>query len=99
MSYGLQIWDSSGNSTRLDVGDRQVKAHSFYQGVFPAGGGTATVTGITGFDITDESWSIDVLPISLHISLTTTNGGFTITRSSDDPSTLSQFWKVILFRS
>ena len=39
MSYGLQIWDSSGNSTRLDVGDRQVKAHSFYQGVFPAGVG------------------------------------------------------------
>jgi hypothetical protein len=98
MAYGLQIFNASGG-VRLDTTDRVVKVHSFYQGVFPAGGGTATVTGITGFDITDESWSIDVLPISLHISLTTTNGGFTITRSSDDSSTLSQFWKVILFRS
>jgi hypothetical protein len=98
MAYGLQIFNASGG-VRLDTTDRVVKVHSFYQGVFPAGGGTATVTGITGFDITDESWSIDVLPISLHISLTTTNGGFTITRSSDDSSTLSQFWKVIIWRT
>jgi hypothetical protein len=43
--------------------------------------------------------SIDVLPISQYISLTATSGGFTISRSSADPFTLSQFWKVIVFRT
>jgi hypothetical protein len=56
------------------------------------------VTGITGFDPNDETWAIDVLPISLHISLTASAGQFTITRSSADPFTLERFWKVILFR-
>jgi len=99
MAYGLKIWDSTGTNIRLDTTDRQVKVNSVHQGVFTAAGQSATVTGITGFDITDETWSIDVLPISLHISLTTTSGGFTISRSSADLSTLSKFWKVIVFRT
>jgi len=98
MAYGLKIYDASGN-VRLDTTDRQVKVNSVHQGVFTASGQSATVTGITGFDITDPTWSIDVLPISLYMTLTTTSGGFTISRSSDDPSTLSVFWKVIVFRT
>ena len=96
MSYGLQIFNESGE-LRLDTGDRFVKAHSFYTGSFYAGG-SATITGITGFDPNDDTWAIDVLPISLHITLTASAGQFTITRSSADPFTLQEFWRVILFR-
>tara|TARA_R110000787_G_scaffold75279_2_gene166792 strand:- start:1045 stop:1344 length:300 start_codon:yes stop_codon:yes gene_type:complete len=99
MAYGLKIWDSTGTNIRLDTTDRQVKVNSVHQGVFTAGGQSSTVTGITGFDITDETWSIDVMPISLHLELTTTSGGFTISRNSSDPGTQSMYWKVIVFRS
>jgi len=99
MAYGLKIWDSTGTNIRLDTTDRQVKVNSVHQGVFTSGGQSSTVTGITGFDITDETWSIDVLPISLHLELTTTSGGFTISRNSSDPGTQSMYWKVIVFRS
>jgi len=93
---GLQLYNPSGD-LRLDTSDRQVRAHSFYMGSFYSGG-SATVTGITGFDPNDETWAIDVLPISLYISFTASAGQFTITRSSADPFTLEAFWKVILFR-
>ena len=93
---GLQLYNPSGD-LRLDTSDRQVKAHSFYMGSFYSGG-SATVTGITGFDPNDETWAIDVLPISLHITFTASLGQFTITRESTDSFTLEQFWKVILFR-
>ena len=99
MAYGLKIWDSTGTNIRLDTTDRQVKVNSVHQGVFTSGGQSSTVTGITGFDITDETWSIDVMPISLHLELTTTSGGFTISRNSSDPGTQSMYWKVIVFRS
>jgi len=98
MAYGLQIFNPSGG-VRLDTTDRVVKVHSVHQGVFTAGGQSATVTGITGLDLNDESWSIDVLPISLHISLVTTTDGFTITRGIEDTFLLSMFWKVIIWRT
>jgi|TARA_R110000744_G_scaffold152542_1_gene266657 hypothetical protein len=98
MAYGLKIWNSSGD-VRLDTTDRQVKVNSFYQGVLPAGGGSTTVTGITGFDLSDPTWSINVQPASMFISLTTSSGSFTITRSSDDYSITPLGWKLIVFRT
>ena len=93
---GLQLYNPSGD-LRLDTSDRQVRAHSFYMGSFYSGG-SATVTGITGFDPNDETWAVDVLPLSYYITCTLSAGQFTITRSGADPFTLEKFWKVILFR-
>lgn len=97
MAYGLQILNNAG-SIRLDTNDRQVKVHSVYQGTLNGPGASTTVSGITGFDLTDDTWAIDLQSLSVHLSLTTGLGTFTITLENSIYAGATLDWTILILR-
>lgn len=91
MAYGLKVFDGFG-AARLDTTDREFRYVALYNGILNASSSvTINVTGLS----TDGTWGLNEQGnFGVGLSLTYTNGSFTITNASTD----QRGWVVQVFR-
>ena len=99
MAFGLQIFPTSGTIPRLDTTDRTVRVLGVHTGTLAAGGSSATVTQ-AGFSSSDATigieWQTSGDP--QYASLSSSGTSLTISRSSNDSSSLGNTYQLRIFR-
>ena len=98
-AYGLQVFPPTGTIPRLDTSDRTIRVLGVHTGTLAAGGSSATVTQ-AGFSSSSASigleWQTSGSPE--YVSLTSSGTSITISRSSNDPSSLSNTFQLRIFK-
>jgi hypothetical protein len=98
-AYGLQVLPPTGPIPRLDTSDRTIRVLGVHTGTLAAGGSSATVTQ-AGFSSSSSSIGLDWQTSGAHefTSLTSSGTSITISRSSNDPSSLSNTFQLRVFK-
>lgn len=98
MSYGLRVWNSSGQ-IRLDTSARLARYHSFYTGsILPNNSATVSVPGLAN----DGTWSVQVELAGAYnatdVDISINNGGFTISNGGGGSFNITATYNITVFR-